>query len=46
LDYLTVISQLHKGKGKGKGKVIPVFFNRASLHEGVLGDWMHSPTHS
>jgi hypothetical protein len=32
---------------KGKGKVVPVIsFNWASRHEGVLGEWRYSPTHS
>jgi hypothetical protein len=36
-----------KGKGKVIVTVIPVLFlNRASRHEGALGDWMYSATHS
>jgi hypothetical protein len=32
---------------KGKSKVVPVlFFNWASRHEGVLGEWRYSSTHS
>jgi hypothetical protein len=34
-----------KGKGKGKGKAVPVF-NWAPRHEGVLGEWRYSSTHS
>jgi hypothetical protein len=33
-------------KVKVKGIVIPVLFNWAPRHEGVLGEWMYSSTHS
>jgi len=32
--------------GKGKSKVVPVFFNWAPRHEGVLGEWNYSSSHS
>jgi hypothetical protein len=33
--------------GKSKGKVVPVLsLNRAPRHEGVLGEWRYSSTHS
>jgi len=36
-----------KGKGKGTGKVVPVLFlNWVPRHEGVLGEWRYSSTHS
>jgi hypothetical protein len=33
-------------EGKVKGKVVSMFFNRALCHEGVLGKWRYSSTHS
>jgi len=30
----------------GKGKVVPMLFNSAPQHEGVLGEWRYSSTHS
>jgi hypothetical protein len=31
---------------KGKRKVVPVFFNSAPRHEGVLEEWKYNSTHS
>jgi hypothetical protein len=31
---------------KGKGKVVPVLFNTAPRHEGVMGEWRYSFTYS
>jgi hypothetical protein len=45
----TYTEKLAKGKGvfkgKDKGKVVPVL-NQAPRHEGVLGRWRYSTTHS
>jgi hypothetical protein len=38
---------LSKDKGKGKKQICTcAFLNRAPSHEGVLGEWKYSSTHS
>jgi hypothetical protein len=44
VDWMT---QQMKRKGKGKGKAVPVLFdNWPPHHEGVLGKWTYTSTHS
>jgi hypothetical protein len=45
-NFTFTFTPSNTDKVKVKSKVIPVLFERAPRHEGVLGEWRNSSTHS
>jgi hypothetical protein len=45
LIWAAISSRVYIGPIKGKGETVPVLFNWAPHHEGVLWEWKYTPTH-